>query len=98
MVNSSNAVGHLKKSIGAGQFFTLSFAAIVGGGWIVVLGDWLGQSGPLGAITAFLLASIVMMLVGLCYAELVTMISVSGGEIAYAYEMFGLKTSFITGW
>jgi amino acid transporter len=98
MVNSSNAVGQLKKSIGAGQFFTLSFAAIVGGGWIVVLGDWLGQSGPLGAITAFLLASIVMMLVGLCYAELVTMISVSGGEIAYAYEMFGLKTSFITGW
>ncbi|MGA2001000.1 MAG: APC family permease [Terriglobales bacterium] len=88
----------LKKAIGAGQFFTLSFAAIVGVGWIVVLGDWLRNGGPLGAIAAFVAAGAVMMLVGLCYAEISTLIPAAGGEMAYAYEVFGLRTSFVTGW
>jgi APA family basic amino acid/polyamine antiporter len=97
-VSSFTGGQRLAKTIRAGQFFTLCFAAIVGTGWIVVVGEWLRQAGPLGAIIAFLVAGFVMMLVGLCYAELVTMIPVSGGEIAYAYEIFGLKTSFVTGW
>jgi APA family basic amino acid/polyamine antiporter len=88
----------LQKTIGASQFFTLSFASIVGVGWIVVLGDWLRQAGPLGAVIVFVLAGMMMMMVGLCYAELGTMIPVSGGEIAYMYEIFGLKTSFAAGW
>src|SRR5438094_1033710 len=88
----------LKKEIGAGEFFTLSFAAMVGIGWIVILGEWLRDGGPLGAIIAFLLAGGVMMLVGVCYAEMATMIPASGGEVAYAYEVFGLRSSFVTGW
>src|SRR5206468_10315419 len=85
----------LKKEIGAGEFFTLSFAAMVGIGWIVILGEWLRDGGPLGAIIAFLLAGGGMMLVGLCYAEMATMIPASGGEVAYAYEVFGLRSSFV---
>src|ERR1051326_508641 len=98
MTNFCSSRPALQKTIGSWQFFTLSFAAIVGVGWIVVLGGWLRQSGPIGAVIAFLLASVAMMLVGLCYAELVTTLPVSGGEIAYAYEIFGLRTSFVTGW
>lgn len=97
-VTAESPQGGLKKELGAGEFFTLSFAAIVGIGWIVVLGDWLRGGGPLGAIIAFLMAGAVMMLVGLCYAEIATTIPASGGEIAYAYEVFGLRTSFVSGW
>ena len=57
MALSSNSGQQLKKAIGAGQFFSLSFSAIVGVGWIVVLGDWLRQGGPLGTMLAFVLAS-----------------------------------------
>ena len=88
----------LKKEVGAGQIFTLSFSAIVGVGWIVVLGDWLRDGGPMGACLAFAAAGVVMMLVGLCYSELSTMIPASGGEIAYTYEVFGLRSSFVIGW
>ncbi|HET9407428.1 MAG TPA: APC family permease [Candidatus Sulfotelmatobacter sp.] len=88
----------LDKSIGAAQFFTISFSTIVGVGWMIVLGDWLRQAGPVGAIIALLAAGAVMMLVGLCYAEISTAFPVSGGEMAYAYEVFGLRTSFVTGW
>jgi APA family basic amino acid/polyamine antiporter len=98
MNTSAHQNPRLQRTIGAGQFFTLSFASIVGVGWIVVLGDWLDQAGPLGAMVAFVLAGAMMMLIGLCYAELGTMIPVSGGEIAYMYEIFGLRTSFVVGW
>ena len=39
-----------------------------------------------------------MLAVGLCYAELSSALPVSGGEVAYAYEIFGLRASFVTGW
>jgi basic amino acid/polyamine antiporter, APA family len=88
----------LSKSISAPQFFTMSFATIVGVGWMVILGDWLSMGGPIGSAVALLAAGVVMMLVGLCYAELGTSIPSAGGELAYAYEAFGLRTSFVTGW
>jgi len=39
-----------------------------------------------------------MLLVGLCYAEMGALFPVSGGELAYAYETFGLGACFVTGW
>jgi len=71
---------------------------MVGVGWIVVLGNWLDQAGPAGAILAFIAGGAVMLLVGLCYAEMGALFPVSGGEVAYAYETFGLGTCFATGW
>ncbi|MGB7294891.1 MAG: APC family permease [Candidatus Aminicenantales bacterium] len=88
----------LGKEIKARHLFTIGFGCIIGVGWIIILGDWLEQAGPLGSILAFAVGAVVMMIVGLCYAEMATMMPVSGGEIAYSYEIYGLKSSFIMGW
>ena len=80
------------------QCFTIGFGAIIGTGWLIVLGSWLDQAGPMGAILAFAAGGLLMMSVGLCYAEMATMIPASGGEVAYAYEVFGVGTSFAAGW
>jgi amino acid transporter len=88
----------LKKGLCGSEFFTLSFGAIVGVGWIVVLGEWLNQAGPIGTVLAFLAGGAVMLLVGFCYAEMGALFPVSGGEVAYTYEVFGLETSFAIGW
>lgn len=88
----------LKKKIKLRQLFTLSFGTIIGVGWIVVLGEWLTLGGPLGAIMAFIGGAAFMILIGICYAEIASMFPVTGGEVAYTYEMYGLKTSYITGW
>jgi amino acid transporter len=88
----------LARELHARQFFTLAFGAIIGVGWLVVIGEWLEQAGPAGATLAFLLGGALMMLVGLCYAEMATLLPVSGGEFAYAYEAFGLDASFVAGW
>ena len=62
-----------------------------------MLGDWLRQAGPLGAMLAFVAGGLVMTVVGLCYAELATLLPVSGGELAYAYEAYGVKACFAAG-
>lgn len=88
----------LGKQIKARHLFTIGFGCIIGVGWIIILGDWLTEAGPLGSIIAYAVGAVVMMIVGLCYAEMATTLPVSGGEIAYSYEIYGLKSSFIMGW
>ena len=94
----SEARPELGKEIRAHQFFNLGFGTIVGVGWIVFLGNWLEAAGPVGAILAFGLGGIVVILVGFCYAELTSVLPVSGGEVAYAYEIYGTGVSYATGW
>jgi APA family basic amino acid/polyamine antiporter len=88
----------LRTVVGRGGFFALAFGAIVGSGWVVVLGDWLKVAGPGGAALGFLAGALVMMLVALCYGELAARSSVAGGEILYALETFGRFPAFLVGW
>ncbi len=88
----------LKKELKLRQLFSLAFGTIIGVGWVTVLGKWLTQAGSLGAVIAFLAGGLVMIFIGLTYSEMAAMFPVSGGEVAYAYEAYGLKTSFMTGW
>jgi len=89
---------NLQRAFKLRHLFTLALGTIVGAGWITVLGVWLGQAGSIGAIIAFAVGGITMLLIGLCYAEAATMFPVSGGEIAYGYAMYGTKVSFLLGW
>ncbi len=88
----------LKKTLGGAQFFSIGFGGIVGVGWIVLMGAWYQQAGPIGTVIAFLLGGVLMALVGLAYAEMATMIPVAGGEAAYAFEVFGTPAAFVVGW
>lgn len=88
----------LRRAIGASQLFTLGFGAIVGVGFVVGVGEWLSQAGPLGAILAFVAGGVLTILIGFCHAEMATAVPASGGEVAYAYEVFGVRTCFATGW
>ena len=95
---SSTSAPRLSKEISSIDYLSIGFGSMVGVGWIIVLGDWLTQAGPVGAILAFVCGGLVTLLVGVCYAELATLLPVSGGEVAYAYEIYGLRTSFAMGW
>jgi APA family basic amino acid/polyamine antiporter len=88
----------LRTAIGRGGFFSLAFGAIVGSGWVVVLGDWLTAAGPGGAALGFLAGALVMILVALCYGELASRSSAAGGEFLYALETFGRFPGFLVGW
>jgi amino acid transporter len=88
----------LKRALGPWQFFSFAFGAIVGVGWIVLLGDWLQRGGPVGATIGFALGGVIMALIGLCYAEASGMIPVAGGEMTFGKEGWGKGVAFIGGW
>jgi amino acid transporter len=90
--------GRLARRLGSFDFFSVAFGSIVGVGWVVVMGSWLRQAGPGGAMLAFLLGGGVMLLIGLCYAELTAAMPVAGGEIAFSYRAFGLGKAALVGW
>jgi amino acid transporter len=88
----------LSKVVGRMGLFTLSFGGMVGSAWIVILGQWLDQAGPLGAILGLSAAAALMIVVSFAYAELGSRMPAAGGEIVYALETFGLTPAFFTGW
>lgn len=88
----------LKKELGLRQLFSLAFGTIIGVGWITVLGEWLAQAGSLGSVLAFAAGGLVMVIIGLTYAEMACMFPVSGGEVAYAYQTYGVRAAYMTGW
>jgi amino acid transporter len=88
----------LRRELKLRHFFTLSFGTIIGVGWITVLGSWLSEAGPVGAMLAFLAGGLLLSLIGMCYSEVATMYPVSGGEVAYAYAIDGAWAAFGAGW
>ena len=88
----------LGRTISRWGFFTLAFGAVVGSGWVVVLGEWLNEAGPGGTAIGFLAGGCVMVLIGLCYGELAARFSTAGGEFLYTLETFGPRAGFLVGW
>jgi APA family basic amino acid/polyamine antiporter len=88
----------LQKGIGKAGLFSLAFGAMIGVGWVTAMGTWLSNAGPVGAIIAFILGGLLMLAIGLCYAEVTAALPLSGGEVAYAYKAYGTSKAFIVGW
>jgi amino acid transporter len=96
--HKSDSSSELGQEIKTRHFFSLAFGCIIGVGWIIILGRWLEQAGPLGAMLAFAGGALLIMIVALCYAEVAAMLPASGGEVVFAYEISGTKSSFALGW
>lgn len=88
----------LKKEVSLRQLFALSFGSIIGVGWITVMGAWLANAGVMGAALAFCAASLLVVLIAVCYAEMAVRFPATGGEIVYIHEVFGLHAAFVVGW
>ncbi|MCB0482427.1 MAG: amino acid permease [Flavobacteriales bacterium] len=88
----------LRKGIGKAGMFSLAFGAMIGVGWVTAMGSWLSNAGPVGASIAFVLGGLLMLAIGLCYAEVTSALPLSGGEVAYAYKAFGTSKAFVVGW
>ena len=76
----------------------LAFGAMIGWGWVVLTGGWIQTAGSLGAVLAFLLGGIAVVLIGLTYAELAAAMPLTGGEHVYSFRALGLGGSFFCTW
>ena len=88
-----------KKGVSAVDFFCIGFGAIVGVGWAVSINGWMAScGGPVPAGIGYLVVLIMMVPIGLCYAELVPMLPVAGGGMAFAFKAFNEKVAMLSGW
>ncbi|MCC5908910.1 MAG: amino acid permease [Clostridiaceae bacterium] len=71
---------------------------MIGWGWVVLTGEWIRMAGALGAMIAFVLGGIVVLFVGLTYAELTSAMPKCGGEHVFSHRALGTNASFICTW
>ena len=87
----------LHRSLGAFQLTMLGIGGIIGTGIFVLTAEAAQKAGP-GLMVAFVIAAIVCGLAALCYAELASMVPVSGSAYTYTYATFGEIMAWIVGW
>ncbi len=84
----------MQTKMGVKDYFFMSFGFIVGVGWVIATGQWIEDAGPLGASLAFLAGGLLLIPVGLCYAELGSQFPFNGGVVHYAFRAFGRDVAF----
>ena len=88
----------LNKVLGMKDILVIAFGAMIGWAWVVSSGDWISTAGTWGAVIAFLIGGIMVLFVGLTYAELTSAMPQCGGEHVFSYRALGPNASFICTW
>lgn len=88
----------LKRHLGWFQLVVIGIGAIIGAGIFVITGTAAAQYAGPGIVLSFVVASIICVFAGLCYAELSSLIPVAGGSYSYAYVALGELPAWIIGW
>jgi basic amino acid/polyamine antiporter, APA family len=88
----------LARKLRLADYFALAFGTMVGAGWLVLMDDWLGRGGPLGAILGFVIGGILLLPVGYVYGQWVQRLPDAASEAAYTAQGFPPLVSYFTGW
>lgn len=87
----------LKRSLGAFQLTMMGIGAIIGTGIFVLTAEAAQKAGP-GMMLSFVIAGFVCAVAALCYAELSSMVPVSGSAYTYSYAVLGELIAWMVGW
>ncbi|UOQ44200.1 APC family permease [Halobacillus salinarum] len=90
--------GKLKKVLSRFDLLFLALGAMLGWGWVVLSGTWISSAGSIGAVIAFLIGGLLVVFVGLNYAELASAMPKVGGEHEYVHRALGENMSFVASW
>ncbi len=93
----------LKRVLGPWDLIALGVASVVGTGIFATIGTAVaGGSSHLGAgpgiVISFIIAAMACFFTLLCYAELASMIPISGSAYTYSYATLGEIVAWIIGW
>ncbi len=88
---------NLKRGLTLVTLFTLLTGAMVGMAWAVLANTFLDRAGPAGMIS-LIIAAVFTLFVGLCYAELCSIMPVAGGPYIYVRRAMNKFGGFIAGW
>ena len=89
--------GELKRTLGPWHLVLFGIGCIIGAGIFVRTGTAAAQYAGPAVILSFVIAGAVCALAGLCYAELASMLPVSGSAYTYSYTTVGEFGAWIMG-
>jgi basic amino acid/polyamine antiporter, APA family len=87
----------LTRSLGAFQLTMLGIGAVIGTGIFVLTAEAAQKAGP-GMMLSFIIAGAVCGFAALCYAEMASMVPVSGSAYTYSYAVMGELLAWMVGW
>ncbi|GHT67995.1 amino acid permease [Bacteroidia bacterium] len=90
--------GGLKRTLSVRHLIMLGIGAIVGTGIFVVTGQAAAAYAGPALTISFAISALGCIFAGLCYAELASMIPVSGSVYAYSYATMGELLAWFIGW
>lgn len=98
LVEEGTKKSGLKKTLGPFSLTMLGLGAILGVGIFVLTGVAAREFAGPAVVVSFILAGTAAALAALCYAEMASMIPVSGSAYTYAYAGVGEVMGWIIGW
>jgi len=87
----------LHRTLGGFQLMMLGVGAVIGTGIFVLTAEAAQKAGP-GMMLSFVIAGFVCAVTALCYAELSSMVPVSGSAYTYSYSVLGEVVAWVVGW
>ncbi|MDN5917282.1 MAG: APC family permease [Pseudonocardia sp.] len=87
----------LRRDVGMIGLLFAGVGSIIGSGWLFGALNAAQDAGP-AAIFSWALATVMILLIGLCFAELGTMFPISGGVVRFPHLSFGSFASYTMGW
>jgi APA family basic amino acid/polyamine antiporter len=94
---AAEGAGGLKRVLGPWQLIALGIGCIIGAGIFVMTGEAAQHAGP-ALVLSFILGAVACGFAGLCYAELASVIPVSGSAYTYSYATLGEIIAWVVGW
>lgn len=89
--------GGLKRSLNAFNLVSLGIGCIIGTGIFVLTGRAAAEFAGPGIMISFVITGVLCTLVALCYAELASMLPVSGSAYSYSYASMGELAAWVMG-
>ncbi|MCH2338227.1 MAG: APC family permease [Pseudomonadales bacterium] len=71
---------------------------MIGWSWVLFTGHWVLSAGSIGTLLAFAAGGVILVFIGLTYAELAAAMPKAGGEHVYTHAALGPVWSFICTW
>lgn len=87
----------LRRDLGTIGLLFSAIGSIIGSGWLFGALNAARLAGP-AAVFSWIVGAVIVILIGLVYAELGTMFPHSGGVARYPHYSFGSFASYSTGW
>lgn len=96
--NANSETKALKRAMSTRHLVMLSLGGAIGTGLFLGSGEVIAQTGPVGAIIAYILGGLIAYMVMLCLGELAVHMPVAGSFGAYAQKYIGPGTGYMISW